>query len=293
MGERTVLVTGASSGLGLRMAVRLAQRGYRVAATMRDPGRRGALDEAMSAQGVSAEVYALDVTDPASIARAVERVQSSGGTLYGLVNNAGMQVRGFFEDMPMTDVRRQFEVNVFGTMAVTRAVLPILREAGSGRILMVTSVAAYIGSPGLSAYTATKFALEGFGEALAMEVRALGIRVGSVAPPVVDTPIWHGNRHQSGAAAAGESPYAERFARVERLADRMVGEATVTADDVAGAVVRFMDAKAPPVKQVVGWKVAAILAARRLVPERIFDRLYAQSLDRLLSREGGSTQGVS
>ena len=288
MSERTVLVTGASSGLGLRMAVRLAQRGYRVAATMRDPGKRGALDEAMSAHGLSADVYALDVTDRDSIARAMESLRSGGGRLYGLVNNAGMQVRGFFEDLSMDDVRRQFEVNVFGTMAVTRAVLPFMREAGSGKVVMVTSVAGYIGSPGLSAYTATKFALEGFGEALAMEVRPLGIRVGSVAPPVVDTPIWHGNRNLAEAASGSESPYGERFARVERLADRMVREATVTADDVAGVVVRFMDAEEPPVKQVVGWKAAAMVAARRQTPERIFDRFYARSLDRLLAREAGS-----
>lgn len=291
MGERTVLVTGASSGLGLQMAVRLAQRGYRVAATMRNPGKRGALDEAMGAHGHAAEVFTLDVTDRDSIVRTVNDVRSRCGGVYGLVNNAGMQIRGFFEDLSPAEVRRLFEVNVFGAMAVTRAVLPLLREEGTGKILMITSVAGYVGSPGLSAYTATKFALEGFAEALAMEVRARGVRVGSIAPPVVNTPIWHGNRNLGEAAGSADSPYAEQFARVERFSERLIQEATVTADDVAAAVVRFMDAKAPPVKQVVGWRAAAVIAARRLIPERIFDGFYAHGLERLLAREGGEASG--
>src|SRR5438093_940068 len=151
-GPRAVLVTGASSGLGLETSVYLAERGFRVFATMRDPGRRGDLDAEAARRRASVEVVRLDVTDPASVRSAVATVVERAGGIYALVNNAGIQLRGYFEDLAPREIQDVFDTNLFGAMAVTRAVLPHMRGAGRGRIVMIASMGSRIGCPALSAY---------------------------------------------------------------------------------------------------------------------------------------------
>jgi NAD(P)-dependent dehydrogenase (short-subunit alcohol dehydrogenase family) len=187
---RAVLVTGCSSGFGLETAALLATRNWRVFATMRDPDRGGRLDERVARDGSAVEVLPLDVTDAGSVERAVGEALERSGGLDAVVSNAGVGDAGFFEDMPDEAVRHVMETNFFGTLALARAVLPSMRERGRGRFVAVSSVGAFAASPGLSVYGASKWALEGWAEALAIEVAPFGIGVALIEPGTYKTGIW-------------------------------------------------------------------------------------------------------
>jgi NAD(P)-dependent dehydrogenase (short-subunit alcohol dehydrogenase family) len=289
--NRAVLVTGASTGLGLATSLHLAERGFRVLASMRDLARSSRIDEEARRRGLDIEVLQLDVTDGASIDRVVSNAIERCGTLYGLVNNAGVQLRGYFEDVADDEVREIFETNVFGTMAVTRAVLPHMRRAGRGRIVIVTSIGGRIGAPAASAYCASKFALEGFGESLALEAKLVGVDVTLIAPAIVPTDIWSRNRSLARGARSSESPYRSRFASLERYTDRLVSRAPTTASDVAKAIEEALTAEKPRMRRVVGGRAALMLALRRQLPGELFDRIYLRALDRL-SRRGLEATGT-
>lgn len=278
-----VIVTGASSGIGLATSVELARRGYRVYATMRDPRRRQALDAAAARYHVDVRVAPLDVTDAASIRAAVATVMEEAGSIYGLVNNAGIQVRGFFEDVGEDEVRRIFETNFFGTLAMTRAVLPHMAAAGRGRVVIVSSMAGRLGVVGLTAYAAAKFALSGFAEALALETAPLGLGVSLVEPALVRTQIWADNRTLAAHAGAA-SPYRRWFEELERLTNRLVEQAPTTAEDVAGAITRALTAKRPRLHYVVGGRARTVVALRRLLPGDTFDRLHARLMQKRVTR---------
>ncbi|MFO0891876.1 MAG: SDR family NAD(P)-dependent oxidoreductase [Isosphaeraceae bacterium] len=178
----TILITGSSTGLGLETALHLAGRGFRVFASMRDLKDAPDVLEEARRREVSLDVVQLDVTDRASIDRAVNSIVSLTGGIFGLVNNAGIGLRGCFEDLTDDEIRRVFEANVFGTMAVTRKVLPHMRAAGRGRIVTITSVGGRIATFGLSA-----------------TARRNSPRRVSVKP-------WPSSWHHSGSSRSGSSP---------------------------------------------------------------------------------------
>jgi len=276
--RQAILVTGASSGLGLETALHLAARGFRVFAGIRDTARSDELRVEASRRGLEIEILALDVTDRKSIDGAVDRVLERAGSIDGLVNNAGIQIRGSFEDLSDEETRRIFETNVFGTMALTRKVIPLLRARGRGRIVIVTSIGGRIGAPALSLYCASKFALEGFGEALALEGRLVGVDVSLVAPAVVKTGIWSRNRGLAAASTSPQSPYLRFFSSYERLADRTVDRARTTPSDVARAIERALTARKPRLHYVIGRKARFMLALRDYLPGELFHDLYRRAL---------------
>lgn len=182
-----VLITGASSGIGAACCEWLLSRGYQVFAGMRSPQEDDALKQNY---GERYQVLALDVTDEESIAAAVTTVESeTGGKLYALINNAGVAYSGALETLPMHQVRSLFDVNVLGTFATTQACLPMLRATG-GRVIMMGSVSGILAAPGLSAYSSSKFALEGLCDSLRNELNPFGIRVTILEPGKIETPIW-------------------------------------------------------------------------------------------------------
>jgi NAD(P)-dependent dehydrogenase (short-subunit alcohol dehydrogenase family) len=274
----TVLLTGASSGLGLETAVLLAKRGFRVAGTMRDPAKRAELDRAASAAGVTVDVVPMDLNDAESIHGAVEETIAKYGPIDALVNNAGYQIRGFFEDTSAAEIRRVFETNVFGTMEVTRAVLPHMRTRRQGRIVFVTSIAGRIGSLGLGPYSATKFALEGFGETLALEVAPFGISVSLVEPGVISTPFWSGGMLVAAGAKDPASPNRAFFAESERMAEWAVKSSPIKPADVAQAVYRALSSARPMRRYLVGTRPKALMLVRRLVPAEMFERIYSKAV---------------
>jgi len=270
----SVLITGASTGLGLETAVYLAEQGFKVYASIPSLSQRETLDAAVTRRGVHLEVLELDITDRACICEIVARIVEQSGGIYGVVNNAGIGLRGYFEDLSEEEIRQVFEVNVFGTMAMTRAVLPYMRAAGRGRIIMITSVGGRIGSLAVSAYCATKFAQEGFGESLAQEVVPFGIYVSLVEPAIVKTERWTIHRGVAKGALDPNSPYYAWFRESERLADRLVETSPARPIDVAKAVHSALTARRPKLRYIVGRRASLVLALRRYLPGELFERFY-------------------
>jgi NAD(P)-dependent dehydrogenase (short-subunit alcohol dehydrogenase family) len=226
----------------------------------------------------------LDITDDRDIETVVRRMVEQSGGIYGLVNNAGIGLRGFFEDQADEEIRQVFETNVFATMAVTRAVLPHMREKRRGRIVIVTSVGGRMGMLGVSSYCATKFAQEGFGEALAQEVKPLGIRVSLVAPAIIKTERWSINRGIARRAMRSESPYHEWFKKAERLADWAVETSPTKPVEVATVVHHVLTARRPRLRYMVGRRANLMFRLRRYVPGEWFDRFYVGEVIRRVTK---------
>src|SRR5436190_6758899 len=148
----TILITGAATGLGKEMALYLAERGFRVYGTTRDLRQAEDLKAAAHARNADVRVLPLDVTNPASIDAAVKTIVAESGGIYGVINNAGIGLRGYFEDLTAEEIQQLFDANVFGVMAVTKAVLPYMRNARRGRIIMISSVGGRIGAAAGTAY---------------------------------------------------------------------------------------------------------------------------------------------
>lgn len=178
--KKVWLVTGASKGLGLKLVEKLLASGYRVAATSR---KRDDLQKAVGEKSENFIPLETDVTDEASVEKAVTAAIAHFGHIDVVVNNAGYGLAGALEELTDAESRENFDVNVFGALNVIRKVLPHMREQGSGRIFNVASIAGFIGSfPGFGIYCATKFAMHGFSESLAAEVEPFGIKVTIVSP---------------------------------------------------------------------------------------------------------------
>jgi len=177
--RRNILITGAGAGLGRAFATEALSSGHSVVGTVRNEEARLAF-EAMHPSRVRA--FLLDVTDFAAIGPAVVKVESEVAPIDVLVNNAGYGHEGILEESPLEEIKRQFDVNVFGAVAMMKAVLPYMRERRRGHIVNITSMAGYVGLAGIAYYAGSKFALEGTSEVLAKEVRHLGIRVTAIAP---------------------------------------------------------------------------------------------------------------
>ena len=177
--SKTLLITGVSSGFGRALALEALGTGHRVVGTVRSEQARREF-EALAAENATARI--LDVTDFDAIDEVVADIERTVGPVDVLVNNAGYGHEGIFEESPLADMRRQFDVNVFGAVAMMKAVLPYMRDRRSGHILNITSMGGHITLPGISYYCGSKFALEGISESVGKEVKSFGITVTAVAP---------------------------------------------------------------------------------------------------------------
>ncbi len=271
----SVIVTGSGTGLGRATSFYLASRGFLVYATV---PTRSEVDEVAAwakKEGASnLKVLELDITEPKSIASALEKIQAESGPPYALINNAGIGLRGFFEDLAEEEIRRLFDVNIFGTMAVTKAVLPLMREARRGRIVLITSIGGRIGSLGVSTYCATKFAQEGFGESLYQELKPFGIDVILIEPAITKTERWDIHRGIARGAENPASPYFEWFQRAEALANKLVETTPTQPEHVAETIWRALTASRPRLRYMVGRRARLVYAIRRYLPDRVFERFY-------------------
>jgi NAD(P)-dependent dehydrogenase (short-subunit alcohol dehydrogenase family) len=243
--------------------------------------------DAAAERGVALEVLQLDMTDPASIEHAVGTIVAANGAIYALVNNGGIGLRGCLEDTTDEEVRRLFETNVVGTVAVTRAVLPHMRAAGRGRIVTITSVGGRISAFGVGLYCASKFAQEGLTEALWQEVGHFGIKAVIVEPGIVKTERWGVHRGEAAGASNPASPYYRLFQASESAADKLVERSKTTPADVAATVHKALTAENPKLRYVVGRPAAAVIKLRRFMPERFFERLYFGSFQKRIAKEAG------
>jgi len=246
--KRSILITGATSGIGRHAAIHLHERGHQVFATGRN---QAAIDE-LNALGLHA--FRLDVTDAASIAAAKRTVDelTDGAGLDVLVNNAGYGLFGPLEVLTDEDVRQQFETNVFGLLAVTRAFLPQMRERGWGRIVNVSSVGGRMTFPLAGAYTATKYAVESMSDALRMELAAFGIKVSLIEPGYIDTGFTSTTLSHLERYDGEHTPYAEAFARAGDV-ERSIERFAATPKAVTRAIEKAITRRRPRARYVAPW----------------------------------------
>ena len=271
------VVIGSSSGFGLLTSVELAKAGFRVVATMRDLGRRELLDKGAHSAGVSAniDIRQLDITNFAGMPEVVERVMRDYGRIDVLLNNAGFAVAGFIEDLKLEEIRLQFETNFFGHIALTKAVLPIMRQQRSGHIIMVSSISGLHGSPTISSYSASKHALEGWSESLRIEVNSLGIKVVLVEPGSFQTDIWTRNARIGEKAFDGTSLNRERG---ERMRDRIQQLPKKDPIAVARLIANIAQDPNPKLRYLIGNDAHVQLWLKRLLPWKWHEKLIARAL---------------
>ncbi|MGH2541434.1 MAG: SDR family oxidoreductase [Ardenticatenaceae bacterium] len=272
--KQSVLVTGSGTGLGLETALYLAEQGYRVYATVPFESQCETVRQAAAERGVELRILLVDITDQTTIDRAISTLLEECGGIYALVNNAAIALRGYFEDLQEEEIRNIFGINVLGTMAMIRAVLPHMRRERAGRVVIITSIGGRVGSLAVSAYCSTKFAQEGFGESLAQEVKPFGIYVSLIEPSIVATERFGINRGFAKLAFNPNSPYVEWFRTSQQLTDRLVRTSPTRPVHVAQAVHRALTARRPRLRYVVGRRAWVVLALRRLLPDVLFERLY-------------------
>lgn len=255
-----VLITGASSGIGLACARYLADRGYRVFGTSRRP-------EAYPPESFT--LVEMDVCDDESVRRGVEAVLRSAGRIDVLVNNAGIGYGGAIEDTSLEEAHKQFETNFFGALRLCRAVLPIMRQQGGGLIVNISSIGGLMGLPFQGLYSAAKFALEGMSEALRLEVRRFGIRVVLIEPG--DTRTGFTTHRRRVRASFHGSAYAEPFKRalaVVRLDERH-GASPLS---VARQLERIIRSRSPRFRYVVASPVQRLAVwVKRYGPDRFME----------------------
>jgi NAD(P)-dependent dehydrogenase (short-subunit alcohol dehydrogenase family) len=265
--SRAVIVTGCSSGIGQATALRLASEGWRVYATARRPETIADLAE----QGC--ETLALDVCDEASMSAAVAAVTEAHGAVGVLINNAGYSQSGAVETVPLDQVRRQFETNVFGLIRMCQLVLPGMREQGWGKIVNIGSMGGRLTFPGGGLYHASKYAVEALSDALRFEVRGFGVDVILVEPGLITTRFAAAAGSLSGADTTG--PYAEFNRHVaQTTADAYTGPLSklgggpeVVAKTISGALA----AKHPKARYPVTASAHLLINQRRLTPDRLWD----------------------
>ena len=266
--SKAVLITGCSSGIGRATAERLASRGWNVYATARNAQSIADL----ASRGC--KTLALDVCDEASMRAAVEAVQLPEGAVGVLINNAGYALEGAFEEVPMTDIRRQFETNVFGLIAMTKLVLPAMRRQRWGRIVNLSSMGGKLTFPGGSYYHATKHAVEALSDALRFEVKGFGIDVIVIEPGPIKTRF--GDTAVGSIAAPKDSPYAAFNAVLEKQIREAyeggpMARFAAPPEAVAEVIEAALASAHPKTRYKVTLAARVLMGLRRVLPDRAFD----------------------
>jgi short-subunit dehydrogenase len=266
---KTVLVTGGSSGIGEATAKRLAADGHTVYAAARRVERMAGLE----ALGITP--LQMDITKDADVVRVIDHIAAERGGIDVLVNNAGFATYGAMEDTSIDDARYQFEVNLFGLARLTQLALPFMREQRAGTIVNISSMGGKIYTPLGAWYHATKHAVEGFSDSLRLEVTQFGINVVLIAPGAINTGFNAILRDQV-TKASGSGPYAP-------MAQALVNAAGVDSGSspevVANAIAEAVAAERPKTRYRMGRYSRSMVYLRRLLPDRVFDRLVAKMID--------------
>jgi NAD(P)-dependent dehydrogenase (short-subunit alcohol dehydrogenase family) len=273
---QTVLITGATDGLGKAAALLLAERGYRVFAAGRSPEKRAQLDARARQQKLPLETLEMDVCDDGSVQSAVALVHQKAGAIDVLINNAGFVQVGAVEDLGMADWRRQFETNFFGVIRVTQAVLPRMRERRKGRILMMSSVSGFVTPPTQGAYSASKHAIEALSNALRHELYPFGIHTILIQPGYIMTNI------QSTAMALAKpheekfknGPYAKIYASYLENAASTRAQSKTTPEDCARIMLKAIEAPQPKARYGVTPLATFAKIAKWLLTDGAADRLF-------------------
>lgn len=265
--DRVVLVTGASSGIGEAIAARLAKDGYRVFGTSRKGGE--------TRDGI--EMLPLDVCSDASVKSCVEGLLRKAGRIDALVNNAGYLLSGAIEEATLEEAKAQLETNFFGVVRMVRAVLPTMRTASSGHIITVSSLAGLVPVPFWGFYSASKFAVEAYMEALRHELKPFGIRAALVEPGAIHTPFY---QNPQAKAMPEYSPWRDRALKTMA----QFGEKAPGPDVVARVVARLLASQKPALRNRITLEASLFPFLRWLLPASAFEVGTRQSFN--LDREG-------
>jgi NAD(P)-dependent dehydrogenase (short-subunit alcohol dehydrogenase family) len=256
------LVTGASSGMGKDIAERLIEAGYDVYAGARRVERMIDLEK------IGAIAIALDVTDDASMVQAIDRIKRVSGRIDVLVNAAGYGQYGALEDVPMAEARQQLETNVIGIGRLVQLCLPMMRARGFGRIINISSIGGKFALPLGGWYHASKFALEGYSDALRNEVRQFGIDVVVIEPGGIESE-WESIAGESATRVSGDGPYGDMVTKFRKMQGRKAPPPSVVSDMVLKAI----NARKPATRYTGGLAARPLLFLRGLLSDRMFDRL--------------------
>lgn len=280
--QQVVLITGASGGIGRAASVALARDGHVVAAAVRNPDKTKALMEEAARHQVQERIACvrMDVTDADSVNRAVAQVLDTYGRIDVLINNAGYASGGLVEETDVEVWRRQFDVNVFGMVRVTRAVIPQMRERGAGKIINIGSVSGRVGFPGLGPYASSKFAVEGFSESLRLELLPFGIHVVLLEPGAYRTDIW-----DKGLSSFTSDPASPYRAIVQNVLKEVVRSANNAGDpaEVAELLRNIVRDPSPSLRYPVGKGVGMMLMLKQALPWKWLERA---AIRRLTKRSG-------
>ena len=269
---RSVLITGTSSGIGQATAVVLASRGWHVFATMRNLQKRSGLEQALQAAGLQdkVQIEELDVTSADSIQTATASILArTGNTLDAVLHNAGVAAAGALEDVPESELRRVMETNFFGVLGLTRGLLPTFRAQRRGRIVIVSSEAAFYGQPTNAIYCASKWAIEGWAESVAYELEPFGIDVMLIEPGPYRTGIWESTPRLQPA----DSPYRNWAQQVFRAADAHAARMSRDPKEVGLVIAGALEARRPRFRYPVGPFARLNHFLRGKVPSRLLRRV--------------------
>jgi NAD(P)-dependent dehydrogenase (short-subunit alcohol dehydrogenase family) len=271
--QKVAIVTGSSSGIGYATSLILARNGFYTYASARNTNKSANLQSTADAERLPLKLIQLDVTDDRSVKAAVEEVVSEKGRIDVLVNNAGYGLFGAFEDLLVDEIKAQFETNFFGVIRVTQHVLPIMRSGiGDGGIIVnVSSVNGHVPFPVISAYVATKFALEGLSESIAYEIEPFGIKVILIEPGAIGSGFMKGSI-MSNRALDPKSAYFE-FVRKVRSKISSDHENATQPEEVAKTIFQAVLSEKPEFRYVVGTDAVTLMQARKNMPFSDFQQM--------------------
>ncbi len=280
--EKVILITGCSSGFGMLAAAKLAAGGHTIYATMRNLQKQNALMLELKQRETKCQILHLDVTDDKSINKVIDTIEKQSHRLDVLINNAGYGIGGFFEDLSEDEIRSQFETNFFGVQKVTRSALPLMRttasESGkdfSTKIINISSAQGLSTLPGLGAYGASKFALEGFSESLYFEIQPFGIEVVILEPGTYLTKAIDENSHEAGTGLDTDSPYAKYAKRLKDLHSNILITKKGVGDpeDVAIMIEDIINRKRNKLRYLAGTQAKIRVLMRTILPFSWFSRI--------------------
>lgn len=276
--SKVILITGTSSGFGLLTAARLSHKGHNVIATMRNLNKKDSLVSEVNKRGGQIDALAVDVTNPESIKTAIEFIKEKYGYIDILINNAGYGIGGFFEDLSDDEFRAQMETNFFGVLNMTRAAIPLMRHRPSAKIINMSSTSGRFGTPALSAYVSSKFALEGFSESLHHELKQFGITVILIEPGVYKTKIFEENGRYAKNFDNKESPYYPISQQLKKRTFDFLKDNYKDPEDVASLIEKIISQNNPSFRHIPDIESKVLLGLKQILPFRLFSWIVGKNM---------------
>jgi NAD(P)-dependent dehydrogenase (short-subunit alcohol dehydrogenase family) len=278
--EKVAVVTGSSSGIGLETALTLARKGFLTYATMRNLAKSDNIKAVADKDHLPICIVQLDVTDDTSVNNAVQSIIKETGRIDILVNNAGYALSGGFEDLSLEEIKNQYDTNFYGIIRTTQAILPIMRKQRSGRIINISSGLGLFGFPGMSAYSSTKFAMEGLSESMTYELDQFGIKVILLEPGVIRTNISN-SIVIAKKAQDSSSPYSQMMQKMDNNFKKFTENAS-SAEVVANIVLEAATSEKPRLRYLAGKDMEMWMQSKNSMSD---DEFYNSMKKNLLSND--------